>query len=187
MSLNPIGVRMSLVRSEFGVIVILRESRVLRAAPEVHMNRPGRRCRTRPSLFTLITRGKEPRLAPAARAPGCAAADADAATATAAAATTATTTAATTATATTAATATAGELNVAVLCRSGAFLVEDIERGEAHIGDFFFTERDLVVGRIVCCLGCVIGRHSCCRRTAYHRKRQASCAQRGQSGLNTLL
>jgi hypothetical protein len=40
----------------------------------------------------------------------------------------------------------AGDLDVAILCRSRALLVEDIERGEAHVSDFFFAERDLVIG-----------------------------------------
>jgi hypothetical protein len=97
------------------------------------------------------------RLAPAASAPGCAAAsnEADSATASAASAgtatatattTTATTTAATTTTATTATTASSCELDVAFLRRSRVLLVEDVEGGEADVSDFFFAERDLLIG-----------------------------------------
>ena len=95
------------------------------------------------------------RLAPAASAPGCAAAtnEADSATASAASTGTATATATTTAatttaatTTTTATTASSGELDVAFRPRSRALLVEDVEGGEADVSDFFFAERDLLIG-----------------------------------------
>ncbi len=142
------------------------------------------------------SREVEPRSAPrTARTPGEAAATpADAATAptnaaTASAATSTATTAASasTATASAAAAASTRELDVAILRRSSAFLVEDVEGGEADVGNFFFAERDLMIGGIVGRLRCVIARHRCCRRTAYHRKSQASRAQGGQRGLCSLL
>lgn len=98
--------------------------------------------------FALITRGGKPRLAPTAGAPGCAAAanPADAATTSTAAGAATATTATAAATTTTTSPATSGELNVAVLCRSGTFLVEDVERRQADVSDFFFAERDLLIG-----------------------------------------
>ena len=79
------------------------------------------------------------------------------------------------------------ELYVTFLRRSSAFLVEDVEGSEAHVGDFFLAKCDLLIGRIVRRLRDVIGRHCCRRRSAYHRKRQAGCAQSRQSGLDSLI
>jgi hypothetical protein len=45
-----------------------------------------------------------------------------------------------------AATASTGHLNGAFLRSSRSFLVEDIERGQTHVGDLFFAEGDLMIG-----------------------------------------
>jgi hypothetical protein len=37
-------------------------------------------------------------------------------------------------------------LDVAFLRRSRVLLVEDVEGGEADVSDFFFAERDLLIG-----------------------------------------
>jgi hypothetical protein len=80
-------------------------------------------------------------LADAATTPGQTAATA-AATAATASPTDAATTASAASAATATATATAPSDLYAVLSRCRVFLVEDIERGEADVGDFFFAERD---------------------------------------------
>ena len=56
------------------------------------------------------------------------------------------TAATTTAAATTATAATAGFLNAGL---AGVFLVEEMERRQADVGDFFLTERDGLTGNIV--------------------------------------
>src|SRR5277367_2429404 len=105
------------------------------------MEWPGRLCRTRPSRYWLVDRfGKQAAgSAEAADAPGRAAGSA--ASAAAAAAATASAGPAAAATAATAATATPGELYAAARLRCG-FLVEEIKRRQADVGDFFFTERE---------------------------------------------
>jgi hypothetical protein len=60
---------------------------------------------------------------------------------------------------------------------AGVFLVEDVERGEADVGDFFLTKRDLMAEahrRRLRHISCWYGR---CRCTAYHRKCQTGCPQ----------
>lgn len=103
-----------------------------------------------PAKLSALTRSvRRYRLAKAASAPGQAAtapSHAASAAATSAASTAATAPAATATAATATASATAGQLNVAILRRGGVLLVEDVERGEAHIGDLFFAESDLVIG-----------------------------------------
>jgi transketolase N-terminal domain/subunit len=93
-------------------------------------------------MISVVTvDAKLPALAKAAGSPRSAAA--------AAAATTATTAAsATPATATTVASAAAtatGHLHTALGAR-GIFLVEYVERRQADVSDFFFAERDLLIG-----------------------------------------
>ena len=157
---------------------------------------PGRRCRTRPEQLALIKRDRSrlaPRLAPTpGKAPSTAAA-ADptnaasaSATATSAATTAAATTAASATAASTAAAASTGELDITFFRRSRAFLVEDVERGQTHIGDFFFAQSDLLIGRIIRRLGCVIRWRNRSRRAAHHRKGQASRTQSGERRLHSL-
>src|SRR6516162_11714282 len=56
--------------------------------------------------------------------------------------------------------------------RSGVFLVEDVERPQADVGDFFLTESDLGRGGIP--RRYFRGRHSsCCGRAACQRQRHA--------------
>src|SRR5450631_4183693 len=89
---------------------------------------------------------------PAAGAPRNAAASAAAAATAAASATP-------TAAAASAATATAPRhLNAA----ADVLLVEEMERRQANVGDFFFTERESLSRRIIRCLRDVRGRHSRC-------------------------
>src|SRR5258708_7598809 len=101
-------------------------------------------------LSGLADAAGAPRQAAAATASGATAASA-----------TATTTAATT---TAAATASAPRhLNAA----SDVFLVEQVERCEADVGDFFFAERDGMGRRIVRNLRHVRRRHGRCGRTSH--------------------
>jgi hypothetical protein len=147
-----------------------------------------------PEQLALIKRDRSrlaPRLASApGKAPSTAAAtdptNAASASATASSAATAAATAASTTAASTTAAASTGELDVTFLRRSRAFLVEDIERGQTHIGDFFFAQSDLMIGRIIRRLGCVIRWRNCSRRAAYHRKCQAGRTQSGERRLHSL-
>src|SRR5215831_4603790 len=54
--------------------------------------------------------------------------------------------------------------------RSGIFLVEDVERPQADVGDFFFTESDLGRGSIPRRYFC--GRHSSCRGCAARQRQR---------------
>src|SRR6202000_1893015 len=101
------------------------------------MDWPGRHCRTRPETSFVSAIGKRSALAKAASSPRSAATAA----ATTATAATSATAASSAASATTA--ATPGNLHAA-LGRRCVLLVEHIERRQAHIGDFFFTQRYLV-------------------------------------------
>ena len=109
---------------------------------------------------TFVSVMEEPSaLAKAASSPGRAATAAAASAATGAtAAATATTTASATA-ATTA--ATPGKL-YAALGRRSVLLVEHVERRQAHVGDFFFTKRYLVIQSDGRRLGHIGGRHCRC-------------------------
>ena len=93
-------------------------------------------------------------LADAAGTPRQTAATATAATATASATT------ATSATAT--ATAAAPGYLHAALGRCSIFLIENIERGQTDVGDFFFTKREFVTQSDGWRLGCVRRRRDCC-------------------------
>jgi hypothetical protein len=105
-----------------------------------------------PAIAPISVIGKRAPLANAAAAPRQAAAATAAAPAAAAAAPAAApaTTPAAAATASAAATATSatapGDLYARLHCR-GVFLVEDIEGRETDVGEFFLTERDLVIRR----------------------------------------
>jgi hypothetical protein len=60
---------------------------------------------------------------------------------------------------------------------AGVLFVEDVERGEADVGDFFLAKRDLMAKayrRRLCHISC---RHGRCRCTAHHRKCQTGCPQ----------
>jgi hypothetical protein len=109
---------------------------------------PGSNLSNPAMMIASIKRSRRSGLAPAAGAPGRAAGAAapeDAAAASASAAAAATTAAsATAATAATATAATPGYLN-AVSCRFGALFVEHIESRQTDVGDFLFTECDLMV------------------------------------------
>jgi hypothetical protein len=86
----------------------------------------------------------------------------------------ATATAATTSAAATASTATTpGHLNAA----ANVFLVEDVERGKAHIGDFFIAKCDLMAKAHRRRLRRIRSRHSRRGCTAHHRKCQTGCPQ----------
>src|SRR5262244_3585011 len=109
-----------------------------------------------------------PTLADTANSPRQAAAAASAA---AAAATAAAAAAASAASAAAAAPAASGEF-FPKSGRSGVFLVEDVERPQADVGDFFLTESDLGRGGIP--RRYFRGRHSsCCGRAACQRQRHA--------------
>src|SRR5712691_6455893 len=102
--------------------------------------------------------GRAPALAEAADTPRRTAASAAAAATTATSATPATT--ATSATAAASATTTAAERNLHAV--AGIFLVEKMERRQAHVGDFFFTKRDRLRRRKIQFLRSVHGRHGRC-------------------------
>jgi hypothetical protein len=107
--------------------------------------------------------------AKAAAAPGNAASTAAAPAATASPAAASATPAATT----TAAAAAPRNLNSV----AGVFLVEDVERGQTHIGDFLIAKHNLMTKTYGRCLRRIRRRHGCCRCTAYHRKCQTGCPQ----------
>jgi hypothetical protein len=69
--------------------------------------------------------------------------------------------------------------------RAGVLLVEDVERPQANVGDFFFTERDLGRGDIPG--GRIRGRHSSRRRrSARQRQRHADDSHHRYGFLPTL-
>jgi len=106
------------------------------------MERPGRPCRTRPSRYSLVNfAGKQAaQLAQAADAPRSAARSAGNAAAAGATTASAGSAAGAAATSTAAAAATAAPRD---LCAAAnVLIVEDMERGQADICDFFFTERE---------------------------------------------
>jgi hypothetical protein len=108
---------------------------------------PGSNLSNPAMMIASIKRSRRSGLAPAAGAPGRAAGAAapeDAAAASASAAAAATTAASATATAATATAATPGYL-YAVASGFGALFVEHIECRQTDVGDFLFTERDLMV------------------------------------------
>jgi hypothetical protein len=123
--------------------------------------------------------GKCSSLADAANSPrptAAAASAAAASTASAASAASATTSAAPAASAASAASATSGKLLAEPGCSRG-FLVEDIERRQAHVGDFLLAESDLVrrhgIPRLyICCRP-----SGCCGRAARQRQRHADESQ----------
>jgi hypothetical protein len=95
-------------------------------------------------MIALIKRGRRSGLAPAAGAPGRAAGTAAPEDSAASAAAAATTAASATATAAAAASATPGYLD-AVTSGFRALFVEHIECRQTDVGDFLFTECDLMV------------------------------------------
>src|ERR1700675_2992239 len=106
------------------------------------MDWPGRLCRTRPRRFMLVNViGPWSGLARAAGPPRPAAAAASYA----AAYTASATPAASATSAASAASATPGHL-YAALGRCRVFLVEEIERRQADVGDFLLAKRDFVTG-----------------------------------------
>src|SRR6476619_5560921 len=81
------------------------------------------------------------------------------------------------------ATTTPSELHAA----SGGLLVEEMERREADVGDFLFTERDGLRRRKVRCLPDVRCRDSSRGCAAYQREGQSSGSQCGRGGLGHTL
>jgi len=111
---------------------------------------------------------KEPGLAKPASSPRCAATAAATATASAASATTA---------------AAPGDLNAA----ANVFLVEQMERCETDIGDFFIAESDCLSRCIVRLLLHVRGRHGRCGCASHQRESQSGRTQRRHRGLGHTL
>ncbi len=85
-----------------------------------------------------------------------------------------------------AAPATPGQL-YAALSRCRVFLVEQVERGQTDVGEFFFTEhRDRLARREVIRLN-VRRRHGRCGCAPHQRKTQPGCPQRRSGGLGRTL
>src|SRR5580692_10376412 len=104
------------------------------------MDWPGRQCRARPMMISVVVASRKPAgSAEAASAPRSAA--------TAAATTATATTATAAATATATATATAPRDLRAALGRRGVLLVEHVERRQADVGDFFNAKHLLMIER----------------------------------------
>ena len=70
---------------------------------------------------------------------------------------------------------------------SRVFLVEQVERGETDVGDFFFAKRERLSRRIVRGLLHVRGRHSRCGCAAYQRESQSGGTQCGHGGFGYTL
>jgi hypothetical protein len=121
------------------------------------------------------------RSADAAVAPRPAARSDAATTATAAAA------AATTATATAAAAAATTAAPGHLLHRAALLLVEQVERREADVGDFFFTQRDRLRRHEAQFLRRISGRGGRCRGTSRKTKSQTRSTQRRHGGFNNSL
>ncbi len=151
------------------------------------MDWPGRRCRTRPPQLISIDVGRRSRLADAASSPrqAAGATPATTTTTTAAATSAATASAAASAATASAAAAAAGFLD-AVFGSRRALFVEDIERRQADVGDFFFTQRDLMARRIRR-LRLIVYRCNRCRRASHHCKSQTGRAQCRQGVFHSLL
>jgi hypothetical protein len=147
-------------------------------SPNADTEWPGRPCRTRPSriLLSIVSASRRRDLAPAAMTPRrAAAAAADAASAASAAAATP---------ATSAATATApGYLDAA----ANVFLVEEMERGQADVGDFLVAERDGLGRHVVRRLLQIRRRHRRCRCASHQRQSQSRGPQGRCSGFRHTL
>ena len=124
------------------------------------------------------------RLADAAGAPRQTAAATATSAATAATGAAATAAAATAATATSAAAASAPRHLDA---GSDVFLVEQVERRQADVGDFFFAECDGLRRSVLLSLRRVCCRNGGCGCTPYQRESQSGCTQSGHSGLGHTL
>ncbi len=141
------------------------------------MKWPGRPCRTRPYRLVFVNAVREQAgLAIAASSPRrAAAAAANAASATSAAAA---------APATSAATATApGYLHAA----ANVFLVEEMERRQADVGDFLVAERDCLSRHVVRRLLHIRRRHGRCRCASHQRQSQSRGPQGRCSGFRHTL
>jgi hypothetical protein len=127
--------------------------------------------RARPIKSSPVSSIERCRSAEAAIADRCAAS-----TATGAAGATAASTTASATTATAAATATAAPCHL-LSAGSAVLLVEQMERGETDVGDFFFTEQDALGRREIQFLRCVRTRQSRCRGASSERECQSGSAQ----------
>jgi hypothetical protein len=153
-----------------------REDRPARAAWAAGINWPGRLCRARP-MMTLSVNAIEMQSgsAEATSAPRQATTS-DAATAPAATAAPACSAASATPASAAAAASAPGDLH-AVLGGCGVLLVENIERRQADVGDFFFTESDGVTRSKVRRQRLILRRRDRSGRTARQRESQSRGSQ----------
>ena len=105
--------------------------------------------------------------------------------ATTATAATATAASTTTAPATSAATTTTAPGHL--LHRAARLLVEQVEGGEAHVGDFFLTQRDRLRRDEAPLLRRICGRIGCCGGASRQAKSQTRSAQHRHGGFNNSL
>ncbi|MGV7219660.1 hypothetical protein [Bradyrhizobium sp. UFLA05-112] len=64
----------------------------------------------------------------------------------------------------------------------GSLIVEEMEGGEAHVGEFFLAQRGHVVRREVRSLWCIASRYGGRRRASCQRKRQTGYSERRYRG-----